>query len=91
MRLLSMSAPSMMKMEVAPLLAMAWFVAIIIAFKYCGMGLPNNIRSAMAIVRRAFMATRRVVETLDVATVTLSSSILTGVDVGVGSRGVVYA
>jgi hypothetical protein len=91
MHLLSTSAPSMMKMEVAPVLAMAWFVAIVIAFKYCGIGLPNNIRAAMAIVRRAFMATRRVVETLDVATVTSLSSILTGVDVGLGSRGVVYA
>jgi hypothetical protein len=91
MRLFSTSAPSMMKMEVAPLLAMAWFVAIDIAFKYCVMGLPNNIRAAMAIVRCAFLATRRVVKTLDVATVTSSSSILTGVEVGVGSRGVVYA
>ncbi len=91
MRLLSTSAPSMMKMEVAPVSAMAWFVVIVIAFKYCGIGLPNNVRAAMAIVRRAFMATRRAVETLDVATVTSLSSILTGVDVGVGSRGVVYA
>jgi hypothetical protein len=81
----------MMKMEVAPVSAMAWFVAIDIAFKYCGMGLPKSIRAAMAIVRCAFMATRRVVETLDVATVTSLSSILTGVDVRVGSRGVVYA
>jgi hypothetical protein len=78
-------------MEVAPVLEMAWFVVIDIAFKYCSMGLPNNIRAAMAIVRCAFMATRCGVDTLDVATVTLSSSILTGVDVGVGSRGVVYA
>ncbi len=91
MRLLSTSAPSMMKMEVAHVSAMVWFVAMVIAFKYCGMGLPNNIRAATAIVRRAFMATRRVGEILDVATVTLSSSILTGCDVGVGSRGVVYA
>jgi hypothetical protein len=27
-----------MKIEVAPVSAMAWFVAIIIAFKYCGLG-----------------------------------------------------
>jgi hypothetical protein len=82
----------MMKMEVAPVSAMAWFAAIDIAFKYCGMGLPNNIRAAMAtVLRGAFMGTCRVVETLDVATVTSLSSILTGVDVGVGSRGVVYA
>jgi hypothetical protein len=47
-----------MKMEVAPVLAMAWFVAIVIAFNYCGMGLPNNIRVAIAIVGRTFLATR---------------------------------
>ena len=90
MRLLSTSALSMMKMEVAPVLAMAWFVAIVIAFKYCGMGLPNNIRAAMAIVGCAFLATRQVVETFDVATVTSLSWVLTGGDVWVGSRGVVY-
>jgi hypothetical protein len=37
---------------------MAWFVAIDIALKYCGMGLPNNIRATMAIVGRAFLVTR---------------------------------
>ncbi len=56
--LLSMSTPSMMKMEVVPVLAMAWVVAIVIALRYCGMGLPNNMRAAMAIVSRACLATR---------------------------------
>jgi hypothetical protein len=37
---------------------MTWFVAIVTAFKYFGMGLPNNIRAAMAIVGRTFLATR---------------------------------
>ena len=55
------------------------------------MGLPNNIRAAMAIVERAFLATCRVAETLDVTTVTLLSLVLTGGDLGVGFRGVVYA
>ncbi len=32
----------MMKMEVAPVLVIAWFVAIVQAFKCCGMGVPNN-------------------------------------------------
>jgi hypothetical protein len=80
----------MMKMEVVPVLTMAWFVVIVIAFKYWGMGLPNNIRAAMVIVWRTFSATQQVVETLDVATVTSLSSVLTGGDVWVGSRGVVY-
>jgi hypothetical protein len=38
---LSTSVPSIMKMEVAPVFAMAWLVVIVRAFKYCGMGLPN--------------------------------------------------
>jgi hypothetical protein len=49
MHLMSMSAPSMMKMEVAPVLAIAWFVAIVTAFKYCGMGVPNNAHAVAAI------------------------------------------
>jgi hypothetical protein len=57
-RLLSTSAPSMMKMEVAPVSVMAWVVAIVIALRYCGMGLTNNMRAAMAIVGRACLATR---------------------------------
>jgi hypothetical protein len=55
------------------------------------MGLLNNNRAAMTNVWRAFLATYRVVETLDVATVTLLSSVLTGGDLCVGFRGVVYA
>ena len=91
MRLLSMSSLSMMKMEVAPVSAMAWFVVIVIAFKYCDMGLPNNIRAAMAIVGRTFLATCQGAKTLDVTTVTLLSSVLTGGDLGVRFRGVKYA
>jgi hypothetical protein len=47
--LLSMSAPSIMKMEVVPVPGMAWLVAIIRAFKYCGMGIPNKARAVAAI------------------------------------------
>ncbi len=54
MRLLSTSAPSMMKMEVAPMLVIAWFVAIVRAFKYCGMGVPNNAWAVTAIVEGGF-------------------------------------
>jgi hypothetical protein len=47
--LLSMSAPSIMKMEVAPVSAMAWLVPIVRAVKYCSMGLPNKTRVVAAI------------------------------------------
>ncbi len=40
-RLLSTYALSMMKMAVAPVSAIASFAAMVSAFKYCGMGLPN--------------------------------------------------
>jgi hypothetical protein len=38
----------MMKIDVAPVSAMASFVAIVTAFKYCCVGLPNNIRAVAA-------------------------------------------
>jgi hypothetical protein len=49
MRLLSTLAPSMIKMEVAPLSVIAWFVTIVSAFKYCGMGVPNNVQTVAVI------------------------------------------
>ncbi len=42
-RLLSMSTPSIIKMDVAPVSATARFVAMVIAFRYCGFGLPYKI------------------------------------------------
>ncbi len=47
-RLLSTSAPSIIKMEVAPMSVIAWLVAIVIALRYCGMGCPNNARAVNA-------------------------------------------
>ena len=44
-RLLSTSASSMMKMAVALVSAIASFAAMVSAFKYCGMGLPNISRA----------------------------------------------
>jgi hypothetical protein len=41
-RLLSMVAPSMMKMEVAPVSAIAWLAAIVRALRNCGIGLPKR-------------------------------------------------
>jgi hypothetical protein len=39
----------MMKIEVEPMSAMAWLVAIVRVFKYCGMGLPNIAQAITAI------------------------------------------
>ena len=47
--LLSTSAPSIIKMEVAPMSAIAWLVAIVSALRYCGMGCPNNAQAVNAI------------------------------------------
>jgi len=42
-RLFSTSTPSITNMDVAPVSATAIFVAMVMAFKYCGFGLPYNI------------------------------------------------
>ena len=48
-RLLSTSALSMMNIAVAPVSAMALFAAMVSAFKYYGMGVPNMLRAVAAI------------------------------------------
>ena len=47
--LFSTSVLSMMKIVVAPVSAIALFVAIVSAFKYCCMGLPNVAQAVAAI------------------------------------------
>ncbi len=44
--LLTTSMPSMMKIEVAPVSAIAWVDAIVIAFRYSFVGLPHNTCTA---------------------------------------------
>ena len=51
-RLLSTSALSMMNIAVAPVSAMALFAAMVSAFKYCGIGVPNMVRAVAAIEGR---------------------------------------
>jgi hypothetical protein len=46
--LLTTSTPSMMKMEVAPVSAIAWVNVIVIAFRYSLVGLPHNTHAAAA-------------------------------------------
>ncbi len=41
--LFATSTPSITKMEVAPVSAMAWFGAMVIALRYCGFGMPYMV------------------------------------------------
>jgi hypothetical protein len=62
--LLTMSRLSMMNMDVAPVSAIAWFVAMVNAFKYCGVGAPN-ICLAVATIKGGEWQTRVIVELFD--------------------------
>ncbi len=51
-RLLLTSALSMMNIAVTPVSAMALSAAMVSAFKYCGIGVPNMVRADAAIKGR---------------------------------------
>jgi hypothetical protein len=91
-RLLSMTAPSMMKKEVAPVSAIAWLAAIIRALSNCVIGLPNCalvldvIDVDTLIVCIGFLDVQ-----LEVITVTVSSSLYDDVFIWVGSTELVVA
>ena len=51
-RLLSTFTLSMMNVAVAPVSAMALFAAMVSAFKYCGIGVPNMVCAVAAIKGR---------------------------------------
>ena len=84
--LLSTYSPSILKMKVVPVLAMACVVAIVVALRYCGMGLPNNMPAVIASVGCACLANHQDAEIVDVTTVTSLSSCWVGGDLEVGSR-----
>ncbi len=71
----------MINMEVAPVPAIAWFVLIAIALRYCWLREPNNCRAVAAKDERGeaghiFSGLHAAkLEQLDVGTVALSSSI----------------
>jgi hypothetical protein len=48
-RLFATSTPSITKMEVAPVSAMAWFGAMVIALIYCSFGMPYMVLATAAI------------------------------------------
>jgi hypothetical protein len=85
-RLLSTAAPTMMKMEVAPVSKIAWLAAIVRALRNCGIGLPNNTLAAAAIKGKAlFVCTGFIDAQLEVITVVVSSSSYDDVLIWVGS------
>ncbi len=71
--LLSTSVSSMMKMAVTPVSAIASFAAMMSAYKYCGMGLPNIARAVAASDGRFFLREER----LDIIAVVSSSLLFT--------------
>jgi hypothetical protein len=84
--LLSTAAPSMMKMEVAPVSAIAWLAAIVRALRNCGIGSPQSALTVAAIedgslfVHTGFLDTQ-----LEVVTVAVSSSSYDDILIWVGS------
>jgi hypothetical protein len=74
-RLLSMVALSIMKMEVVPMSAIAWLAAIVRALRNCGIGLPNNALAITAIKDDAlFVRTGFLDAQSEVITMAVSSS-----------------
>ena len=90
--LLSTSALSMIKIVVVPVSAIALFAAMLSAFKYCGMGLPNVAQAVAATNGRSLICLWG--ERLDVMMVASSSSqttILLADLFKVGSKGRILA
>jgi hypothetical protein len=90
-RLLSTSAPFIIKMEVAPVLAIAWLVAIVSALRYCGMGCPYNAQAVNAINWRTRCVACQWRKLFDIITISSSSSMddvlmLMGVGFEAGSK-----
>ncbi len=73
-RLFFTSAPSMTKIDVAPVSAIASDVAIVIAFRYCVEGLPNILLAVAAIGVGVRHGSARLVFAFDMTTVMLSDA-----------------
>jgi hypothetical protein len=65
---------------------MAKLVAIVSALRYWGMGLPNNMRAAMAIEGQTCWGVGQWCERFNVTMVTFSSSLDDVLLIGVGSK-----
>jgi hypothetical protein len=91
--LLTMSRLSMMNMDLAPVSAIAWFVAMVKAFKYCGIRAPN-ICLAVAAIEGGEWQMQVIVDlfdTLDVMMVRALSLLITDDFITVGSKKLVDA
>ncbi len=91
MCLLTMSMLSITKIDVTPVSAIAWFVAITIAFKYCVVGLPNICLAIAMSNGRAWRLVvcaemRLVLDTLEVTTMTSLLSLPASDLIKVGSK-----
>jgi hypothetical protein len=85
-RLLSMAAPSMMKMEVVPMSAIAWLAAIVQVLRNCGIGLLQSALTIATIKDNSlFVCTGFVDAQLELITVAVSSSSHDDVLIWVGS------
>ena len=73
-RLFFMSAPSMTKIDVAPVSAIASDVAIVIAFRYCVEGLPNILLAVAASDFGVRRGSARLVFAFDMTTVMSSDA-----------------
>jgi len=73
-RLFFTSAPSMTKIDVAPVSAIASFVAIVIAFRYCVDVLPNNLLAVAASDVGVRRGSARLVVVFDMTTVLASDA-----------------
>jgi hypothetical protein len=77
-RKLLMGVPSMIKMDVAPVSAIAWFALIVIALRYCWLGEPNTCPAMASKDKHGKVGSglhAAELEQLDVRTVASSSSI----------------
>jgi hypothetical protein len=72
-RLYATSTPSITKMEVAPISAMAWFGAMVIALICCGFGMPYMVLAAATNVGSRCGFWRLLVAEFDMTTITSSS------------------
>ena len=90
--LLSTSALSMIKIVVVPVSAIALFAAMLSAFKYCGMGLPNVAQAVAATNGRSLICLwGERLDVMMVASSSLQTTILLADLFKVGSKGRILA
>jgi hypothetical protein len=74
MHLLATSAPSMMKIKIAPVSGIAFFAAIVRALRYCSSGLLNIVPAVAVNNDNTVFCSNWFLEQLEIMTVAVSSS-----------------